>query len=281
MKDHPWRFDNQMPPGRAFEIYHEKQTAPLPAIYHGHEYYELYFILQGSIRVIAGETDVEPVLGDVLLYPPGCMHRVTHTDPDRPYERFYVYLSKGFLAAAGMENCCFIHRLDALAAGGNCIHPGKQAVMQLLPLADEIIEGARDETDEGTLANRCRMVLFLVKMLKLLEKAVVSPAEIPSSRMNELIAYINQNAARPLPLDHLEAVFGISKYALLHEFKAYTGMPIHQYILTRRIHLAQQLMQQGVKPRQACQQCGFADYTSFYRAFKTRTGQSPAQYSKK
>ena len=98
--------------------------------------------------------------------------------------------------------------------------------------------------------------------------------------MNELIRYINQNAAQPLSLDQLEEVFGISKYVLLHEFKDYTGMSVYQYILTRRVILAQQLIQQGAKPNQACEQSGFSDYTSFYRAFKARTGKSPNQYSK-
>ena len=147
-------------------------------------------------------------------------------------------------------------------------------------MADEIIEAARDTSTAGMLANRCRMTIYLIRLLGLLEESVSPAAESPASRMSDLIAYINQNAAQALSLDHLEEVFGLSKYALLHEFKDYTGMSIYQYILTRRIILAQQLLRQGVKPRQACEQCGFSDYTSFYRAFRARTGKSPAQYGK-
>ena len=57
-------------------------------------------------------------------------------------------------------------------------------------------------------------------------------------------------------------------------------MSIYRYILTRRILLAQQLIQKGAKPHLACEQSSFTDYTSFYRAFKARTGKSPTQYSK-
>lgn len=67
---------------------------------------------------------------------------------------------------------------------------------------------------------------------------------------------------------------------LLHEFTDYAVMSICLYILTRRVILAQQLIRQGSKPRGACVQRGFSDYTSLCRAFKARTGKSPNQFGK-
>jgi AraC-like DNA-binding protein len=90
----------------------------------------------------------------------------------------------------------------------------------------------------------------------------------------------HQRTGSVVSLDQLAEVFGISKYALLHEFKDYTGMPIYQYILARRVILAQQLLRQGAKPHEACEQSGFTNYPGFYRAFKARTGKSPNQYLK-
>lgn len=282
MNEHPvWRFEHQMPEGREFEIYHATNTTPQPTIYQSHHFYELYFILRGSIRVIVEEMDISPVLGETLIYPPHCMHRVTHTDPSQPYERFYIYLSREFLASISTDEVDFVETMNRLTRGGRyCLRPGEEAVRALVPQADEIIEAARDTSPTGRLANRCRMTIYLLRLLRLLEESVGSDVENPTSRMTDLIRYINQNAGQALSLDHLEGVFGISKYALLHEFKDYTGMSIYQYILARRIILAQQMIRQGVKPRQACEQCGFADYTSFYRAFKARTGKSPTQYVK-
>lgn len=282
MYNHPiWRFEDQMPEGREFEIYHSTNTNPQPSIYQSHHFYEIFFILRGAIRVIVEESDLLPALGDALIYPPNCMHRVMHTDPSLPYERFYVYLSREFLNSISTPEFSFVEHLDKLTAGGrNCLKPGDSAVRALVPMADEIIEGAKDTSPEGIIANRCRMILYLIRMLKLLEDSIVTDADSETTRMNELIRYINQNAAQTLSLDHLEEVFGISKYVLLHEFKDYTGMSIYQYVLTRRVILAQQLIRQGAKPNQACEQSGFSDYTSFYRAFKARTGKSPNQYSK-
>ena len=270
-----------MPQGREFEIYHSINTNPQPSIYQSHHFYEIYFLLQGSIRVIVDELDLNPVLGETLIYPPNCMHRITHTDSTVPYERFYIYLSKEYLSAVSTADYSFIQELEQLTAGGRCFfRPGEEAVRELTEKADEIIEAARDASPAAVLANRCRMTMYLIRLLGLLKESIASTEDSASSRMNELIRYINQNAAQPLSLDQLEEVFGISKYVLLHEFKDYTGMSVYQYILTRRVILAQQLIQQGAKPNQACEQSGFSDYTSFYRAFKARTGKSPNQYSK-
>ena len=282
MHTHPvWRFGAQMPAGREFEIYHSTNTNPQPSLYHSHHYYEIYFLLQGSIRVIVDELDLNPVLGETLIYPPSCMHRIIHTDPSLPYERFYIYLSKEYLSAMSTPEYSFISELERLTAGGRCyFRPGEEAVRELTVKADEIIQAARDTSPAAVLANRCRMTMYLIRLLGLLEESIASTEDSASSRMNDLIRYINQNAAQPLSLDHLEEVFHISKFVLLHEFKDYTGMSVYQYILTRRVILAQQLIQQGFKPNQACEQSGFTDYTSFYRAFKARTGKSPNQYAK-
>lgn len=280
--NHPvWRYENQMPEEREFEIYHSTNTNPQPTIYQSHHFYEIFFILRGSLRVIADEEDLTPVLGDALVYPPNCMHRVMHTDATVPYERFYLYCSREFLQSISTEDYHFIDILDRLTATGHhCFDLGEQTVHELVPLADEIIEAAKDTSPAALIANRCRMTIYLIRLLGLLEESIASTTDSASHRMNEMIRYINQNAAQPLSLDQLEETFGINKFVLLHEFKDYTGMSIYQYILTRRVILAQQLIQQGAKPNQACEQSGFSDYTSFYRAFKSRTGQSPNQYSK-
>lgn len=282
MKDHPvWHYENQMPEGREFEIYHASTVLPQPTIYHSHPFYELYFILRGSIRVIVEEMDISPVPGEVLIYPPNCMHRVSHQEPTEPYERFYIYLSKKFLSSVSTDGYNFTDILDQLASDGrNHISCGAQTVQNFVPMIDEIIEAAGDTSPAATLANRCRMTIFLIHLFAILEKNISAVSDHSSTRMTDLISYINEHASEFLSLDSLSDQFSVNKYALLHEFKKYTGMSVYQYILTRRTIMAQQLIRQGVKPGEACDRSGFSDYASFYRAFKARTGKTPTQYAR-
>lgn len=282
MMEHPvWQFDRQMPAGREFEIFHAAVTLPQPSVYQGHHFYEIYFLLRGDVQVVVDDQHWNPVVGDTLIYPPGCMHRTIYMNPSMPYERFYIYLSKEYLCSISTEGYNFLAELERLTAGNTFFfRPGEQAVQELVRQADEIIEAAMDESPAAVMLNRCRMAMYLVRLLGLLENNVADTSESQPGRMNDLIRYINQNAAQPLTIDQLGQVFGLSRSVLMHDFKNYTGMPIYQYILTRRILIAQELIKAGAKPRQACVQSGFTDYASFYRVFKARTGKSPNEYGK-
>lgn len=58
---------------------------------------KLIFFVQGHNRIIVEGIDIQPERGDVLIYPPGIMHRCIHLDTEITYERFYYYLSPEFL----------------------------------------------------------------------------------------------------------------------------------------------------------------------------------------
>ena len=71
MTDHPvWRFDDQMPEGREFAIFHTADTMPQPSVYQGHHFYEIYFLLRGTVQVVVDDQRWNPAVGDTLIYPP-------------------------------------------------------------------------------------------------------------------------------------------------------------------------------------------------------------------
>ena len=144
--------------------------------------------------------------------------------------------------------------------------------------SDEVIAASDGLLPADKLMNRFRMGQLLIEAMTLLTTNEVMPQSEYSSRMSALIHYVNRHAAEQLSLDQLGEIFFTSKFVLMKEFKEYTGITIHQYLITRRVLMGQEMMQQGMKPNEAALRCGFQDYTSFYRAFKTRTGISPEQY---
>ena len=72
--------------------------------------------------------------------------------------------------------------------------------------------------------------------------------------------------------------FFISKYYLSHAFSKEVGVSVYRYILLRRLMMARQLLATGEPAGQVCRSCGFSDYTSFYRAFKSEYGVSPRDF---
>ncbi len=274
-----WDRGNQMPPGREFEAYHYVDTAAQPVYYHSHQHYEIYFYIQGHSRIVVEGLDFRPVRGDVLIYPPGIMHRNIHLDTEIPYERFYLFARKEFLQSISATDYDIPGTIENMTRGDRYFfHVGSEDLNQLTAQVDRIIEASENRSPDARLINRNRIGILIVQALSMMTNREVLPQSEYSKGMSQLIRYINRHISEPLTLDMLSEEFYASKYYILREFKKYTGLSIHQYVIIRRILLARELIQQGVKPKDACGQCGFSDYSSFYRAFKARVGVSPEQY---
>ena len=91
--------------------------------------------------------------------------------------------------------------------------------------------------------------------------------------------YISENIRNPLSLEEIAGQLFISKYHLSHAFSAEVGISVYRYILLRRLLMARQLLTEGEPAGQVCRSCGFSDYTSFYRAFKSEYGISPREFA--
>ena len=53
------------------------------------------------------------------------------------------------------------------------------------------------------------------------------------------------------------------------------GITPHSYITQRRLALAKRMLFDGMSPTEVYRRCGYADYSSFYRAFREHYGFSP------
>ena len=79
-------------------------------------------------------------------------------------------------------------------------------------------------------------------------------------------------------MEDIAGALFVSKYHIAHVFKAQIGLSIHQYILKKRLNLCKGSIASGTDITMACTQCGFDDYSSFYRAFKKEYGMSPKEF---
>ena len=108
-------------------------------------------------------------------------------------------------------------------------------------------------------------------------------AEAPDSyrvdpKMEEVLKYITRHLEEDLSVDALARQFYLSRYYLMHRFKAVTGYTIHQYVSQKRLLRAGELIRQGVPVMKAAEQAGFSDYSTFLRAFQNTFHMSPREF---
>ena len=71
---------------------------------------------------------------------------------------------------------------------------------------------------------------------------------------------------------------GLSPWHFLREFKKYTGLPPHSWLVQVRLQKARQLLKQGQSIAMTAQNSGFSDQSHFNRHFKKAVGVTPSQY---
>lgn len=98
----------------------------------------------------------------------------------------------------------------------------------------------------------------------------------------EAAGFISEHLTQPLSLDGIGKELHISKYHLCRLFKCEYGVSVMNYIKQRRINLAKGLLLKSDKSiSEIALLSGFADFSTFSRAFKDAAGTTPSAFRKK
>lgn len=95
-------------------------------------------------------------------------------------------------------------------------------------------------------------------------------------RARELLA---DRRTERISLRELAAEAELSRFHLLRQFKASTGLTPWQYQAQQRIELARSLLRAGRPISQVAQHCGFVDQSHFSRVFKRFVGVPPGLFA--
>ena len=71
----------------------------------------------------------------------------------------------------------------------------------------------------------------------------------------------------------------MDKNTLTRQFKRQVGMTPGECIRRHRLEAVRRQIRLGAPMQQACAECGFSDYSAFYRAFRQAYGISPRDYA--
>ena len=265
-----------------FELfyYNDKNITPLKE--HHHNYYEFYFFLGGAVSITIKGNSYPLQKGDMVLLSPGVKHYITIHNPEISYQRFVFWITEefarnlqqlsedyGYLLQYTKENQQYIFHLDTITF--NTIQS------KLFLLSDELHFNHFGKATKISLAVK-DLILHLNRAVYEMLNPLVSTEQ--RGLYEKLIDYINQHIEEDLSLEQLAKLFFVNKYHIAHLFKEKNGLPVHQYIIKKRLTLCKEALLNNEEITEICLLCGFSDYSSFYRAFKKEYGLSPKQYKR-
>ena len=103
---------------------------------------------------------------------------------------------------------------------------------------------------------------------------------LPRARLRAVVEYIEEHLDANPSLQQMAEVVGLNAYHFARQFKAATGLPPHQYVITRRVERAKELLQAGtdVSLADVALRAGFSDQSQFSHRFKRLVGVTPGQF---
>lgn len=231
---------------------------------HLHGQYELFCFLNGSAKYYV-EGAVYPLKpNDIMLMKIAESHALL-IDKNIPYERIVINFSADALVG-NLKNKIISFLDDRPLGQQNRYSFSKPIQNSFAAYFDKIC--TTDDIDEQK--------LYLTFILNELRKQTPgNPNQSETDSVIEIVSYINRHLFDDINLDKLADKFYLSKVHLTRKFKSYVGSTIWDYVSTKRLIKAKELLQNGQKPTTVAETCGFKDYSTFYRAYKQKYGTSP------
>jgi len=90
--------------------------------------------------------------------------------------------------------------------------------------------------------------------------------------------YLAAHVDEQVELETLARAAGLSPFHLIRVFRKATGMTPHNWLVDRRVHLACNLLREGLSATHVAARCGFSDQSHLTRVFKSRLGVTPGQF---
>ena len=101
-----------------------------------------------------------------------------------------------------------------------------------------------------------------------------------NSLMGRVAEYISANLSKSLDIKTLAEQVHISPSGITHRFKKEFGIPIHKYIMQKRLIYAKRLVEEGKQLTKIYSDVGFKDDSSFYKAHVNYFGYAPSRDKK-
>ena len=242
---------------------------------HMHRCYEIIHILCGKMLYTVEGNEYMLSDGDIIMTTPDELHSFRFPK-ECEYQREFIHIYPGFLERTPET----VAMLESREVGKyNHIPEDRVKKYGLDKIFEDIrntCENPSEETDMIVFAN---IVLFAAKVHRILAEDAPQYPELTSSvKAKSIYHYIDHNYMKDITVESIAEEMAMSPTGARRLFKNETGSSIKSYLTLRRVTAAKSLIMQGQKAMNILAECGFRDYSTFYRAFVKYVGMTPNEF---
>lgn len=247
-----------------------------PCVPHNHDFYEIFYVINGNVMHYVNNNEVELSLGDMVILRPPDMHKFVKLKEFSGTRRDFIF-KKGLFE----KTCNFFYPglLDKLKS------PYLPIKFRLTSEQISRIEYLSSKIHTLFDADAEQSKVYIKLLLStIIEAYLESLSEKNGSYplwLKQLISYLNEVSYLNTPINEYLEKFNYNKSYMRRVFKQYTGMTASAYYLNVKLKHANMLLRTTDSTiNNVAEKCGFNSNTYFFREFKKKYGFTPAKYRK-
>ena len=233
---------------------------------HTHDKCEIICLVRGDMKYSAEGRIFKLRPGDIIITRPGLIHSLI-PETDSIYERHQAILDEKMLPKSLWEK---------VTSGSGVFRGAENGLAEAwFSKIETYYKGFEGDELNQLMFNLFQEIVYIASLLS-------DSSGIPN--INPLVesatAYIKNNISTIKNIEEISSALYITKSHLHHVFQREMQITPGKYLISKRLLLAQKLIRGGGKPTEIFSDCGFEDYTTFFRNYKSFFGYPPSSEGK-
>lgn len=219
-----------------------------------HPYHEILFYIDGNTTFLS-ENFKEPLSKNVLLIIPKMHYHKFDIENQNNYTRFVINFPDNEIPSALLQIITDIRIIKNINA--NIFH-----------LLNQMCTILQTNTSTDTPTFLYSYFLALLTEILIDQKNAVLPSKREHQHLiSKCLQYIDLHFNEDIRIETIAKNMNVSISTLFHCFKKEMLIPIRQYVIEKRMIYAHKLLLEGKNPTEIYLECGYNDYSSFYKAY--------------
>lgn len=249
--------------------------------YTAHPQYEIFLLLEGDVTMLINSQRYMIKNGALVLLTSRDLH-ISMNNAPRTYKRITVMFDPHAIRQFNTEHTNLLDCFSIAASRQrNILYLSAEQIQTVQTLADQILTNGRSDRFGDDITVLTSLLSLLIFINRLYRSHLPKIAPLPLTPIiREIVDYVDSHIDEELSVQSLCHHFSYSVAYISAQFSKQMGLPLKQFIITKKIALSKQLLAESLSVTQVYERCGFGDYSNFIRTFKKTVGVSPLQWQK-